>query len=178
MESVLEGMAEYYGIELAQKIRRGMQINAEKCLAVGGTKILGYKIQEKKYAIDQDEAPIVKKIFQMYIEDSKMAEIIRYLNNNGVKTVLGNDFNKSSIRRILTNKKYIGIYSYNGEETPGGVPRIIYDETFRQAQEILQKKQESSCESKSWKRALFANYKTILWMLWLAYDRSLWDIQK
>ena len=41
-----------------------MQINAEKCLAVGGMKILGYKIQEKKYAIDQDEAPIVKKIFQ------------------------------------------------------------------------------------------------------------------
>ena len=53
-----------------------------------------------------------------------MAEIIRYLNNNGVKTALGNDFNKSSIRRILTNKKYIGIYSYNGKETTGGVPRI------------------------------------------------------
>ena len=54
-----------------------------------------------------------------------MAEIIRYLNNNGVKTALGNDFNKSSIRRILTNKKYIGIYSYNGKETSGGVPRTI-----------------------------------------------------
>ena len=34
MESVLEGMAEYYSVELAQKIRRGMQINAEKCLAM------------------------------------------------------------------------------------------------------------------------------------------------
>ena len=48
-------------------------------------KILGYKIQEKKYAIDTDEAPIVQKIFQMYIEGSKMAEIIRYLNNNDEK---------------------------------------------------------------------------------------------
>ena len=149
MESVLEGMAEYYSVELAQKIRRGMQINAEKCLAVGGMKILGYKIQEKKYAIDQDEAPIVKKIFQMYIEGSKMAEIIRYLNNNGVKTALGNDFNKSSIRRILTNKKYIGIYSYNGKETPGGVPRIIDDETFRQAQEILQKNKKAPARAKA-----------------------------
>ena len=148
MESVLEGMAEYYSVELAQKIRRGMQINAEKCLAVGGMKILGYKIQEKKYAIDQDEAPIVKKIFQMYIEGSKMAEIIRYLNNNGVKTALGNDFNKSSIRRILTNKKYIGIYSYNGKETPGGVPRIIDDDTFRQAQEILQKNKKAPARKK------------------------------
>ena len=33
-----------------------------------------------------------------------MAEIIRYLNNNGVKTALSSDFNKISIRRILTNK--------------------------------------------------------------------------
>ena len=38
MESVLEGMAEYYSVELAQKIRRGMQINAEKCPAVGSRK--------------------------------------------------------------------------------------------------------------------------------------------
>ena len=75
-----------------------------------------------------------------------MAEIIRYLNNNGVKTALGNDFNKSSIRRILTNKKYIGIYSYNGKETPGGVPRIIDDDTFRQAQEILQKNKKAPAQ--------------------------------
>ena len=95
-----------------------------------------------------ENTPIVKKIFQMYIEGSKMAEIIRYLNNNGVKTALGNDFNKSSIRRILTNKKYIGIYSYNGKETPGGVPRIIDDETFRQAQEILQKNKKAPARKK------------------------------
>ena len=67
---------------------------------------------------------------------------------NDVKTVLGNDFNKSSIRRILTNKKYIGIYSYNGKETPGGVPRIIDDDTFRQAQEILQKNKKAPARKK------------------------------
>ena len=45
--SVLEGMAEYYNIEPAQKSDGGMQINAEKCRTVGGMKIFGYKIQEK-----------------------------------------------------------------------------------------------------------------------------------
>ena len=68
---------------------------------------------------------------------------------NDVKTVLGNDFNKSSIRRILTNKKYIGIYSYNGKEIPGGVPRIIDDDTFRQAQEILQKNKKAPARAKA-----------------------------
>ena len=34
VEGLLESMAEYYSAELAQKIRRGMAINAEKCLAI------------------------------------------------------------------------------------------------------------------------------------------------
>lgn len=44
MESVLEGMAEYYSRELAQKVTRGMNLNAEKCLYNGGTVPFGYKI--------------------------------------------------------------------------------------------------------------------------------------
>ena len=32
IEGVLESMAEYYSVELSQKINRGMQINASKCL--------------------------------------------------------------------------------------------------------------------------------------------------
>jgi DNA invertase Pin-like site-specific DNA recombinase len=130
MEAVLEGMAEYYSVELSQKIKRGMSLNAEKCLAVGGMKILGYKIKEKQFTIDSETAPIVKQIFQKYLSGFTMAQIIRYLNENSVKTSLGNEFNKNSIRRILTNKKYVGIYSFNGKETPDGVPRIIDDETL------------------------------------------------
>ena len=57
--------------------------------------------------------------------------------------LVGNNFDKNLIRRILTNKKYIGIYSYNGKETPGEVLQIIGDETFRQAQEILQKNKKA-----------------------------------
>lgn len=37
LESVLEGMAEYYSKELARKVNRGMNINADKCLSNGGT---------------------------------------------------------------------------------------------------------------------------------------------
>ncbi len=50
--SAKENISEYYSVEFTQKIRRGMQINAEKCLAVGGMKIFGYKIQEKRYTSD------------------------------------------------------------------------------------------------------------------------------
>ena len=67
MEAVLEGMAEYYSVELSQKIRRGMGINAGKCLATGGNVALGYKVDEnKRFVINEEEASIVKRIFEMY----------------------------------------------------------------------------------------------------------------
>ena len=67
IEGVLESMAEYYSVELAQKINRGMQINAEKCLSTGSNPGLGYKVnKDRKFYIDKKEAAIVREIFERY----------------------------------------------------------------------------------------------------------------
>ena len=152
MESVLEGMAEYFSAELGQKVKRGMKINADNCYYNGGTIPLGFKVIEiesdtkdalgrkvkkKKFAIDEDNAPVIKMIFKMYLNGSTMAEIIRYLNKNNIKTAYGNIFNKNSIREILTNKRYNGIYSYNGKDFKNGIPQIIDDKTFDLVQEKM-----------------------------------------
>ena len=152
MESVLEGMAEYFSVELGQKVKRGMKINAENCYYNGGTIPLGYKlieiesdirdaqgrkVKKKKIAIDEETAPIIKKIFKMYLEGFTMAEIIRYLNSKELKTAYGNKFNKNSIRGILTNKRYNGIYTYSNNEVKGGIPQIIDDLTFEMTQDKM-----------------------------------------
>lgn len=151
MESVLEGMAEYYSVELGQKVKRGMGINAEHCYYNGGAVPLGFILKtikvntsgrdmtKKKYDISEEDAPVIKKIFQMYANRETMASIIRYLNELGYKTSQNKDFNKSSIGRILNNRKYIGIYSYGGLETLGGVPKIIEDDLFERVQQELVK---------------------------------------
>lgn len=138
MESVLEGMAEYYSAELSQKVRRGMQINAEKCLFNGGTVPLGFKIDNnKKFQIDENKANIVREIFEMYKKGNTTTEIINYLNDRNIKTCLGNKFNKNSIHNMLANKKYIGTYTYNGIEIENGIPQIIDNETFKAVQERI-----------------------------------------
>ena len=149
MEAVLEGMAEYYSVELSQKIRRGMALNAEKGLVIGGQICLGYHVVDKRFIIDSAEADIVRKIFEMYLNRRTMAEIIRYLNDHQVKTSQGNLYNKSSIRRILTNKRYIGIYSYKGKEYTDYVPRIIDDQTFSEVQIMLQKNKKAPARAKA-----------------------------
>lgn len=152
MESVLEGMAEYFSVELGQKVKRGMKINADNCYYNGGTVPLGYKlvdvvsnvtdalgrnVKKRKLAVDELTAPIVRKIFEMYLDGYLMADIIRYLNDKGYKTSIGKEFNKNSIRNILTNKRYIGIYTYNGIDTIDGIPRIIDNDSFERVQDKI-----------------------------------------
>ena len=53
LESVLEGMAEYYSADLAEKVTRGMTENALKCRFNGGTVPFGYMIDETTALSDQ-----------------------------------------------------------------------------------------------------------------------------
>ncbi|WP_422448100.1 recombinase family protein [Thermoanaerobacterium sp. DL9XJH110] len=67
MESVLEGMAEYYSRNLAREVMKGMKERAFLCQHLGGIPPLGYDVdpQSKKYVINEYEAEIVKTIFKM-----------------------------------------------------------------------------------------------------------------
>jgi len=67
VEGLLESMAEYYSAELSQKIKRGMDINAGKCLCTGGNIALGFKVDDTKhFIIDENTAPVVQKVFELY----------------------------------------------------------------------------------------------------------------
>lgn len=150
VESFLEGMAEYYSVELSQKVKRGRILNAEKCKSNGGIPSLGYKVDSnQKYIIDKEKAPIVKKIFEMYANGYIMADIIKYLNENNYTTVLNRPFNKNSIRTILLNKRYTGVYISSGIEIPGGMPRIISDELFNKVAEIMKKNKKAPARARA-----------------------------
>jgi site-specific DNA recombinase len=138
LESLLEGMAEYYSAELSQKIKRGMRESAYKAHVTGGYLALGYKIApDKSFAIDEAQAPIVRKIYTMYDNGFTVTEICAELNAMGVKTARGAHFNKNSLRTILKNEKYIGIYESQGVKVEGGVPAIIDKKLFERVQQRL-----------------------------------------
>lgn len=93
MESVLEGIAEYYSVELGQKIKRGMDLNGEKGYVTGGNIALGYKTQrinpadensKKIFVIDEETAPLVQRIFEMYADGIGVKQINRSAKCRGV----------------------------------------------------------------------------------------------
>lgn len=149
LESVLEGMAEYYSANLAQNVLRGMHQRAEQGKFLGGTAPLGYKIdKEKNFIIDEDTAFIVKRIFTMYVNGYKIKEIIQELNDSGYKTQKGKPFTYNVISKMLSNEKYIGKYEYFGITLYNAIPRIIDDDVFEKAQRQKNKNKHSPASSK------------------------------
>ena len=148
--NIMMSYAQYYSDELSVKIKRGMDYNAEKCLCTGGNIALGFKVdQNKHFQIDPETAPIVKKIFEMYAEGKTVTQIAAYLNAQGIKTSRGIPFNKNSLHTMLKNKRYIGVYTYKGKETPGGMPHIISDELFNKVAERMEKNRKAPARSRA-----------------------------
>ena len=126
LESVLEGMAEYYSADLAEKVTRGMTENALKCRFNGGTVPFGYMIDEEQhYQINPAQAPLVIEMFRRYAGGESITEIIEDLNARGIRTSRGNRFNKNSLARIFSNRRYIGEYAYKDISVPDAIPAII-----------------------------------------------------
>lgn len=140
LESVLEGMAEYYSLQLSTNIRRGQLESARKLQCVGGTRPLGYDVDKetKRYIIDEKTAPIVKQIFDRYAKGATEFEIIRWLNDQGIRTTKKKPFSKSSLATLLHNEKYIGVYTYGDiVRVEDGMPAIVDKETFDKVQELM-----------------------------------------
>lgn len=140
LESVLEGYAEYYSENLSRNIKRGLKENALQCIATGGAGLpLGYTVgEDRKYQIEPVGAKIVQEIYQMYADGMSATQIINICNERGYKTVRGNNFNKNSLRTILKNDKYIGVYRFMDIVVEGGMPAIIDKALFDKVQAKLQ----------------------------------------
>ena len=139
LESVLEGMAEYYSAELAQKINRGMTENALKCKYNGGTLAVGYKINKETrlYEVDPLTAPIVTEAFNAYLDGKTMKQIADDFNAKGYCNTIGRKFSIDAISRMLQNRHYIGEYKFKDIVTPGGVPALIPIELFNAVQQRI-----------------------------------------
>ena len=137
-ETWAEGNAEYFSADLARKVMRGMTENAMKG-KWNGTCPLGYTIGDNKMLkINPLTAPLVQKIFNMYVAGHKVTEIIDELNPS-YYAITGKKFQRTSFTKMLTNRTYIGEYNWNGITTEGAVPPIIKKEVFIMAGERVER---------------------------------------
>lgn len=150
LESMLEGMTEYYSAELAVKVRRGQQENALKCRSNDGTLALGYRVsKDRTYEIDPEKGPIVQEIFRRYDNGESMQVIVDSLNERGLKNQLDRPFRVSAVGKTLRNRKYIGEYHYDNTVIPGGIPQLITPELFERVQRRMDQNRRAPARAKA-----------------------------
>lgn len=133
LESLLEGMAEYYSANLSQNVKRGVHGNAMKGKH-NGVRTFGYDLgADGYYAVNEEEAEAVRTVFRLYLEEGRsMPEIVEALPN--VRTKMGRPLSVKMVSQILRNEKYRGTYRYGGVVAEHGMPSIVSDEDFDAAQ--------------------------------------------
>ena len=131
LESLLEGMAEYYSAELSQKIRRGMNETRLKGNFSGGQLLYGYKLENRKIFIDEEQAQVVKYIYEQYALGTYVKDIIQHLTENHI---LNRDkpFARNTVYNILKNEKYFGIFRHNDEVFENIYPAIVSADIYNQ----------------------------------------------
>lgn len=150
LESLLEGYAEFYSVELSEKIHRGQKDNALKGLNNGGGIPLGYLLgKDQRLEVDPLTAPVVVEIFTRYAEGETVRAIVESLNERGLQTKRNKPYSMNSFNAILKNRKYIGEYSYQDVVIPGGVPTIVPVELFDRVQARMEKNKRAPAMSKA-----------------------------
>ena len=112
MESMIEAMDEYYSINLAEDVKRGMEEKHRRG-ELQATPSFGYTVLDNVLVPVPEEAVYVREIFSRFISGQGLYSIARWLNAMGVKTHRGSAFANRTVEYILRNPVYIGKLRWN-----------------------------------------------------------------
>lgn len=146
------------------KVKTGIKEGARKGVISTNSMLYGYNyiVEENRLEIIPEEAEVIKKIFELYSKNYGARKIINYLKDNNIKTRSKKDFAKSTVMRIISNEKYVGINARLKYDTgtvlidkhypklrdesewivsnTDKIPVVIDDELFKKCQDIRNSK--------------------------------------
>ena len=85
MEAMIEAMDEYYSVNLAEEVKRGMTEKARRG-GLQSTPAFGYRVEHNRLVPVPEEAALVRSIFERFISGQGLFPIAKWLNEMGVKT--------------------------------------------------------------------------------------------
>ena len=162
--TIFGALAQEESANTSKRIKFGKKMNAEKGrvpnIVFGYDKTIGDYFN---LSINENEAKAIRQIFQWYTEEGYGgSKIANMLNERGIKTKRGNNWSQNAVCRILTNEIYTGKIINGKEEIADFLTgqrkekdesewlvtirpelRIIEDEVFDKAQDILKGRHDS-----------------------------------
>lgn len=150
MSSTIANVDQYQSETTSDHVKSSMREMARQGYYTGGRVLFGYELESfehggrirKKYKPNEEQAEIVKMIFEMFTSGNSVVEIMNYLVSKNIRTKQGNFFSEPNIYKMLKNDAYIGTvrYSVKGQDevvTENAHEHIISRELWNNTQETL-----------------------------------------
>ena len=118
--TIMSSMAQDEVRKLSERTKFGFKRSLEKGRVLGNDNIWGYKKEDGKLVIDDEEAKVVREIFEVYANDEKIGlkNLSFYLKEKGMLNRNGNPIHQNTLKKIIQNPKYKGFYT-------GGLSTVV-----------------------------------------------------
>lgn len=146
--NVLLSFAQFEREVTGERIRDKISASKRKGMWMGGYVPIGYQAHERTLTPDPQYAPIVRSIFDYYIEFGNVRVLQDHVRSQGWRTPLrttrkgtlygGKLLSRGHLYRILRNPIYIGKISHKGKIYKGNHPALISQSMFEQVQKLLE----------------------------------------
>lgn len=155
-------MAEEYSRDLSKKINSAVKRSQKNGTVYGNNRLIGYRQEKGKLYIKENEATVVRKVFDLYIQGYGFRSISIILEDEGIFSSQGTPLGITTLKRMIRNEKYKGllisgkkrknfetkkIESVPEDEwirIPNGVPAIVSEEVWDKANSILKERRIKS----------------------------------
>lgn len=109
----MSSMAEFELETIKDRIIGNVISRAKVGRHIGGQAPFGFTYENKKLKPDKDEAPILKLMFELFVEHKRKKTVARILNERGYRTKQGNKFTDATVRRLLEEPVAKGVHIMN-----------------------------------------------------------------
>jgi len=147
--NILLSFAQFEREIISERTRDKMSAARRRGKWVGGMPVLGYDVDPGggRLILNNNEAPKVRAIYELYLENQSLLETVRELRRRGwspkrwtTKKGIergGVPFDKTSLFRLLTNVLYTGKVNHKGTIYQGEHEAIVDETTWQKVQECL-----------------------------------------
>ncbi|SDI14180.1 site-specific DNA recombinase [Alteribacillus persepolensis] len=134
--TIVGAMASWERENLAERVKMGMSRMVKEGRWHGGRTPYGYMYDGKQLVVHDEEASVVKMIFDKYTNGIGAGKICRDLNEQGYKPRKAKIWDVSLVHQVLKNPAYMGKFRYQGELHDVYGLSIISEHQFETAQKI------------------------------------------
>jgi DNA invertase Pin-like site-specific DNA recombinase len=141
--NILLSFAQFEREVIGERIRDKFAASRRKGMWMGGTVPLGYRVENRKLLIHEEEAATIRMIFERFLQTGSATVLARTLHAEGITSRSGRPIDKGMLYKLINNRVYIGDAVHKGQSYPGEHQAIIEQALWDKVHAILKRSPRS-----------------------------------